>query len=335
LAIARIANNTTPTVPHVLDQLRADNFFIGKSFSISVYFLSRKCFEQQPDLLLDDVQHSGDHKIEHDRFWFMDGQAEYQVALMIAIGTIGMLLLTAAIILFMVFYQKKMLQEQFKRQQIELEYQHKMMEAALESQEQERRRLAGELHDSIGAMLSTIRVGITTLARQLPDPAPLEQSKEMLDDTITSVRRISRDLMPATLEKFGFAQAVKEMCERFQATSLLPIHYVENGEIKDFDKPRELMLFRIVQELINNALKHSKATEISVTISGGEKLTVSVEDNGIGFNPEEIRSSRENGRGLGLFNMENRARLLNASLEFDLNRLKGSKVTMTVPYEKV
>src|SRR5215510_3796250 len=137
----------------------------------------------------------------------MVGPAEYQVALMIAIGTVGMFLLAIAIILFMVFYQKRMLQEQYKRQQMELDHQHKMMEAALESQEQERRRLAGELHDSIGAMLSTIRVGITTLARQVPDPKSLEQSKEMLDDTITSVRRISRDLMPSTLEKFGFVQA--------------------------------------------------------------------------------------------------------------------------------
>jgi signal transduction histidine kinase len=265
----------------------------------------------------------------------MVGPAEYQVALMIAIGTVGMFLLAIAIILFMVFYQKRMLQEQYKRQQMELDHQHKMMEAALESQEQERRRLAGELHDSIGAMLSTIRVGITTLARQVPDPKALEQSKEMLDDTITSVRRISRDLMPSTLEKFGFVQAVKELCERFQATSLMPIHCLENGEVKDFEKPRELMLFRIVQELLNNALKHSKATEITVSVTGSDKLLVSVEDNGIGFDPEAIKNSKENGKGLGLFNMENRARLLNASLEFETPRAKGSKVTLTVPYEKV
>jgi len=254
---------------------------------------------------------------------------------MIAIGTVGMFLLAVAIILFMVFYQKKMLQEQYKRQQMELEHQHKMMEAALESQEQERRRLAGELHDSIGAMLSTIRVGITTLARQASDPQPFEQSKEMLDDTISSVRRISRDLMPSTLEKFGFVQAVKELCERFHATSLLPIHCVEDGEIKDFEKGRELLLFRVVQELLNNALKHSRATEITVSVQGGEQLIVSVEDDGIGFNPEAIRNSKENGKGLGLFNMENRTRLLHASLDFDTQRTKGSKITLTVPYEQV
>lgn len=95
------------------------------------------------------------------------------------------------------------------------------------------------------------------------------------------------------------------------------------------------MLFRIVQELLNNALKHSKATEITVNVTGNDKLLVSVEDNGIGFDPEAIKNSRENGRGLGLFNMENRARLLNASFDFEPHRASGSKVTLIVPYEKV
>ncbi|HEY9004810.1 sensor histidine kinase [Ohtaekwangia sp.] len=265
----------------------------------------------------------------------MAGPSEYQIALLITLGTVGMLLLAIAIILFMVFYQKKMIQEQFKRQQLELIYQQKMMEAALESQEQERRRLAGELHDSIGAMLSTIRVGIITVARQLPSPESLDQPKMMLDDTISSVRAISRELMPSTLEKFGFAPAVKELCERFHETSLLPIHCVEQGEVRSFEKSRELMLFRVVQELLNNALKHSRASVVEVTIAGGDTLSVSVEDNGIGYDPDAIKNATQNGKGLGLFNIENRARVLGASVLFDKERSIGSKVTLIVPYEKV
>lgn len=258
-----------------------------------------------------------------------------EFALIFSIATVGMLLLAGAIVLFVVFYQKKMIQEQYKRQQLELTYQQKMMEAALESQENERRRLAGELHDSIGAMLSTIRMGITTMARQMPGAEGLAQSKEMLDDTIGSVRRISRDLMPSTLEKFGFANAVRELCERFQATAQIPIPYDEHGEIKSFDKSRELMLFRIVQELINNAIKHAAASTIAVTLSGNDRLEVTVEDDGVGFNPDAIKNSQENGKGLGLFNIENRARLLGADVQFDTLKRKGSKITLVVPYEKV
>jgi two-component system, NarL family, sensor kinase len=256
-------------------------------------------------------------------------------ALIFSIATVGMLVLAGAIILFVVFYQKKMIQEQLKRQQMELDYQQKMMEAALESQENERRRVAADLHDSIGAMLSTIRVGITTLAKRMNDPQSLDLPKQMLDDTITSVRRISRDLMPSTLDKFGFAQAVKEMCERFQATTNLPMAWHEHGEIKPMSKNRELMLFRIVQELINNAIKHSQATEINIHAWADEEIILSVEDNGVGFDPDAFKSPSQSGKGLGLYNIENRARVLGAKIEFERNRKQGSKTTLYVPYEKV
>ena len=262
-------------------------------------------------------------------------QGASNFALIFSLATVGMLVLASAIILFVVFYQKKMIQEQLKRQQMELDYQQKMMEAALESQENERRRVAADLHDSIGAMLSTVRVGITTIAKQLSDPQSLDVPKQMLDDTISSVRRISRDLMPSTLDKFGFAHAAKELCERFTATAMLPIQWHEHGDIKTLNKNRELMLFRIVQELINNALKHSKATEINVDVWDEQDLVLSIEDNGVGFNPDEFKTPSKSGRGLGLFNIENRARVLGAQIEFDKNRKQGSKITLRVPYEKV
>lgn len=262
-------------------------------------------------------------------------QGVSEFTIIFSIATIGMLMLAGSIILFVVFYQKKMIQEQFKRQQLELEYQQKMMDAALESQENERKRLASDLHDSIGAMLSTIRVGITTVARQLSDPQSLEESKKMLDDTISSVRRISRDLMPSTLEKFGLVQAIKELCERFQSTAQMPITCTEEGEVKPMDKKRELMIFRIIQELINNAMKHSKATALQIKISGTDSLCVSVEDDGIGFDVEAQRQSTQYEKGLGLFNIENRARLLGAHVEFEKDRLKGSKIILTIPYEAI
>src|SRR5436190_20223983 len=106
-----------------------------------------------------------------------------QIYLIIGVAVVAMLLMAGSIILFVLYYQKRMVQEQFKRQQMELDYQKKMMEAALESQENERRRVAGDLHDSIGAMLSTIRVSLITYAkRNKPDDESIVESKKMLDD---------------------------------------------------------------------------------------------------------------------------------------------------------
>jgi two-component system, NarL family, sensor kinase len=264
-------------------------------------------------------------------------QAEVeQIYLIIGVAVVAMLLMAGSIILFVLYYQKRMVQEQFKRQQLELDYQKKMMEAALESQENERRRVAGDLHDSIGAMLSTIRVSLITYAkRNKSEEGSINESKKMLDDTIESVRRISRDLMPSTLEKFGLTQAVKEMCERFQATSSLPIIFEEQGETTSMAKNRELMIFRIVQELLNNALKHSEASFIKVTFENGALLKVIVEDNGKGFNPEEHKADRTTGKGLGLFNIENRARLVGATVDFNAPVAQGSKIIINIPYEKV
>jgi two-component system NarL family sensor kinase len=256
---------------------------------------------------------------------------EIEFPLIFSIATVGMLVLAGSIIIFVVFYQKKMIKEQLKRQALEFEYQQKMLQAELDSQESERRRLAADLHDSIGGMLSTIRVGITTIGRTLADPQSIDQTKQMLDDTISSVRRISRDLMPSTLEKFGVLHAIKELCERFQGTSKINIQFIEEGEIPVLESQRALMVFRIVQELLNNAVKHAQATNIQVSIQANDQLYITVEDDGIGFDAEEQKKDKQSGKGLGLFNIENRARLLEGVLEFERGRSKGSKTILTLP----
>ena len=256
-----------------------------------------------------------------------------QFTLIFSLATVAMLVLAGFIILFVVFYQKKMIHEQLKRQQLELDFQQRMMEATLESEENERRRLAGDLHDSVGGMLSTIRMGLTSIGKQLPDPQMIEQSKRMLDDTLTSVRRISLDLMPATLEKFGLIPALREICERFQAAAVIPVAFNEHGEVQFIERKRELKIFRIVQELMNNAVKHAQATRINVDVNAESELRICVEDDGIGFDPSFKTTVGPNGSGLGLYNMESRARLLNARLDFDTQIKKGSKITLTVPYE--
>lgn len=256
-------------------------------------------------------------------------QTNSDFALIFSIATVGMLMLAGSIVIFVVFYQKKMIQEQMKRQVLEFDFQQRMLQAELESQESERRKVAADLHDSIGGMLSTIRVGISTIARSLPDPHSIDPTKQMLDETISSVRRISRDLMPSTLEKFGLRHALAELCERFQETSQIPIDFSEEGELKDVDKHRDLMVFRIVQELLNNAIKHSQAKQIAVKFIVATNLVLSVEDDGVGFDIENVK--KETGRGLGLFNIENRARLLGGKLDYETEKKRGTKTILTLP----
>lgn len=261
----------------------------------------------------------------------MAGPSEYQFAIFVAVGTLGMLALAIAIVSFMMFYQKRMLQEQLNRQQLEMDHQVRMMEAVLESQELERKRVAADLHDSIGGMLSAIRVGLTTVGRQLPDPKAIEPQKKMLDDTIGSVRAISRELMPSTLDRFGLVHALRELCDQVQKTSLLPISFEEVGELNDVSPGKQLMLYRIVQELMTNAVKHARATKILVTLRVTDQLELIVEDNGIGFDPEAFKTVSQSGRGLGLFNIENRVRLLGATMAHEQAEARGTRITLTMP----
>ena len=222
-----------------------------------------------------------------------------------------------------------MLEARLKQQSLEVEYQQKMLLSALESQENERQRLAGDLHDSIGAMLSTIRLSVLTIARtENLNTEGIQQTKKMIDDTIDSVRRISRDLMPSTLEKLGVSQTIHEMCDQYTAVSGMAIEFEQQGNGVHFEKSKEVMLFRIVQELVNNAIKHSKGSCIRVSLNWSHKLFVRVEDDGIGFNFEEKKQSSG---GIGLFNMQNRVKMLNASLEYETHQAKGTKAILTIP----
>jgi signal transduction histidine kinase len=245
-----------------------------------------------------------------------------EFTIMFSIATIGMLGLAMAIVFFVLFYQRKMLETKLKQQQMEVEYQQKMLQAELESQENERKRLASDLHDGIGAMLSTIRLKLGTLARLEGIPTDdIDQTKAMLDDTITSVRRLSRDLLPATLERFGLSHAVKELCEQCTQVSGLPIVFSEKGAPVEKKITDQLMIFRIVQELINNAMKHAQPSTIEVVLDWERNFELKVTDDGSGFS---IDHARQSSRGLGFFNLDNRARLLNARLSFQPNHPKGT-----------
>lgn len=253
-----------------------------------------------------------------------------EFTIMFSIATVGMLVFALAIVVFVVYYQKKMLEARLRQQSMEAEYQQKMLLAAMESQESERQRLAGDLHDSIGAMLSTIRLSVLSMGKvEAGTPEGFQNTKQMIDDTIDSVRRISRDLMPSTLQKFGLLQAVNEMCSQYTSVSGIKIENVQQGDEIHFDRTKEIMLFRIVQELLNNAIKHSSGSRIQVTIDTNSPMTIEVTDDGIGFNYEEkLQSSK----GIGLFNLQNRVMAVGGTLKYETGHKKGTKATLIIPW---
>lgn len=200
---------------------------------------------------------------------------------------------------------------------IENERKYEATQAVLQGEEQERQRIAQDLHDSMGGMLANIRMSISSL-----DPNKSTDIYEKIDKSISEMRRISRNLMPETLKNLGLEIALKELCESMSHKHF-SIQFEAFNLSENIPFQSQLALYRIVQEGISNGMKYAQASNMIVQISQNENiLSLTIEDDGIGLDKSEIVY------GLGLKNIENRARLINGTV--DIISEKGEGTTINV-----
>ncbi|MCC6725466.1 MAG: sensor histidine kinase [Saprospiraceae bacterium] len=206
----------------------------------------------------------------------------------------------------------------------------KSINAVLEGQEVERVRIAKDLHDRLGSMLTTVKWsfdGYLEGSTDKQDLAPLVKANRMLDDAYQEVRRISHDMVSGVLTKFGLVTAVEELCSAINASGRLQAKLVVFGMEERPDNQVEITLYRVIQELMSNILKHAKASAVTIQISRIEdELNVTVEDDGQGFDPAAVKSS-----GMGLKNIEARVRGINGTVFFDTGKGSGTSVLIEVP----
>lgn len=263
----------------------------------------------------------------------MEQQENLNIVLLLILGTCGMLVMSVFIIAFIVNYQRKMANQQNHMQEMQLAYQRELLEVAIEIQENERRRIAKDLHDEIGAMLSTMRLSLIQVSRNVPANSQsadyTQQAKNLLDETINNVRRISKDLLPATLDEFGLVDALEELCDKVRASAIMEVDFTCEATFRRVDPKVELTLYRIAQELINNSLKHANANRIEIALAKTEsQLVLTISDDGDGFDHEEV--SQRRGKGLGLKNIESRASAINASIQYNGVEKKGTHIVIEV-----
>lgn len=256
------------------------------------------------------------------------------ISLLLLFATMGMLLLASSIILFVLYYQKQMIKQRYQKREREVDYQRELLEATIKTKELEQKRIAQDLHDDIGALLSTIKLNVNLIGRNTDNKENLvnliHEGKSMIDDVISNVRSISKDLLPATLEEFGLITAVSELCGRVDLSTSLKVVFNHNGAITRYDSNIELALYRILQELLNNILKHAGANHIFVKLdTSAEEVRLEVRDNGVVFNPDFI-DSKQKLTGLGLKNIESRVNMLGANIDYDRTETGENKVTIAV-----
>jgi two-component system, NarL family, sensor kinase len=203
------------------------------------------------------------------------------------------------------------------------------VDSMLKGQEEERSRLAKDLHDGLGGLLSGVKFSLINMKQNLivtPDNMVVfERSLDMIDTSIQELRRVAHNMMPEILLKYGLDEAVKEYCDKINATGLIKINYQSHGLEDRVEKTAEIIVYRIIQELLNNILKHSGATEGFVQLVRQEnRLNIVVEDNGRGFAVDQTAGKK----GAGLSNVRSRVDYLKGQLEIHSEPGKGTLVNI-------
>jgi signal transduction histidine kinase len=213
----------------------------------------------------------------------------------------------------------------------------KKSRAAVEAEIQERKRIGQELHDGLGQMLSVARLNISVL--QQKSSLTEERKKELLDAAMYSVdkafyelRDISHNLAPSVLTEKGFMGALKDLSDQINQSKVMKVNLETFGLSGSLDNLIENTLYRAVQELINNTIKHARATNIYLQLVKSEtEITLMVEDNGVGFNMDETYILN----GGGLSNIRSRVENLSGSIFIDAMADRGTIITIVIPLRNV
>jgi len=220
---------------------------------------------------------------------------------------------------------------QLKTQQEELrDREVRIFSSFIDGQEDERQRLSRELHDGLGQMIIATKLKTESLVNSGNgiNNDNIVRLRRMYDSLVDEVRSISNNLMPAALQEFGLEIALKQICSEISNHSRIKVIFDSQISEHEMDKRVSVYVFRIAQEALNNAVKHSQASEIIMTLIGNERMiSLNVQDDGIGINQEE--SFNQNGRGI--HSMSERVRLLNGLIDISKGANKGTIVSVKIP----
>ena len=179
---------------------------------------------------------------------------------------IGILILTVLLILFFIAYQKRLLREQAEREAERAAHQQELLRATVESQEREQRRMASELHDSAGALLSTTRLYLQQLRLQPQSPEAkdwLKMAESLVGDTVQTIRSIAQNMQPSELESIGLAGALRSLTDLVAGSGQLEVETTLE-DVAQLSGEAQLLLYRMAQELVGNAIKHARAKTLRV-----------------------------------------------------------------------
>jgi two-component system NarL family sensor kinase len=246
-------------------------------------------------------------------------QQESNIVTMMIIGILIMLAFALAFIIFANYSQKKILKEQMDKQKLAYDHQENLLHSTILTQEAERKRIAKDLHDEIGSKLNIILLNTFRLKEEVKEIESVvditTEIATVINRTIDSTRRISHELLPPTLEEFGLVEAIRELQHNFNQTETVEIDFkLEVDENEERDQLVELNFYRVLQELVNNSIRHGGATEIEIQMWNQKmEQRIIYKDNGKGFNMDDLQHKK----GLGMKNIESRLHMIASTFQYE------------------
>ncbi|MHC0442194.1 sensor histidine kinase [Flavobacterium sp. 3-210] len=243
---------------------------------------------------------------------------------------VSFFLMGLVLILFFYFSRKKITQKELEKRDLEIFHQREQLHAIIVTQEEERKRIAQDLHDDISSKLNIVSLNTHLLsAPNLTESEIREITENIIDLTAKALensRKIAHNLLPPVFEKFGLNAGVEELCAEFETSKAVKVYYKNEIDFDEKDLDRHLHIFRILQEFMNNSLRHGKATEIKISFSNDNGIsTCNYQDNGIGFDSK----NEENQKGLGMKNIESRISFLKGTIQISSEKNKGFVASFT------
>jgi two-component system, NarL family, sensor kinase len=252
---------------------------------------------------------------------------------LIFFASIFLIVVAVGIIILILLYQKRQLSHFNEKNQMRSNSEKELLRTQLEIQEQTLKTISQEIHDNIGQVLSLTKLNLNTI--DFTKPAELQEkitdSKNLVSKAIHDLRDLSKSLNTDNIAAMGLVRVIEYELEMIRKTGFATLLEVTGDTIK-MEPQKELILFRIVQETLNNIIKHAEAKRITVIMTySADKLELQVQDNGKGTDLSSLNDNADSSFGLGIRNMHNRAKLIGAEFTMSSSIGKGTVVSVIVP----
>jgi two-component system, NarL family, sensor kinase len=260
-----------------------------------------------------------------------------EIFFVIIIGIVLGLLLVGFIVATLFLYQRRQQRQEQEIISMKDKYEREALRSQIEIQENTFKNIAQELHDNIGQMLSVVKLSLSILPLEKDHKAydQVKNSQEVLNKAIGDLSNLTKSLHTERIADIGLIESIRFEVYAIRKAGILQVQFYPEGTETPLGEQKSVFLFRMFQEILNNILKHAKASEVIVHVKFLDDIFVlEIKDNGVGFSVEDKKQSTSSGSGVGLRSLFNRAQIIGAQLTMESEPGKGTNVLIRLPLQE-